>query len=74
MEDALNLHVLYYDTDFPIAEDNLFISTKTYKNAKDWDKNSGMDGCRPIMFLDKTRFTSDEPEILKNFLTVLDKN
>jgi len=74
MEDALNLHVVYYDTDFPIDDKNIFISTKTYKSAKDWKKNSGMDGCRPIMFLDKSRFDKDDLGILENLLTVLDKN
>lgn len=43
---------IYTDPDFPMDEKNIFFTKQTYKSEKDFQKNSGMEGCKTLMFLD----------------------
>lgn len=43
--------VIYTDSEFPLNEENIFRSNRTYDSRANWYKKTSMDYCEPLIFV-----------------------
>lgn len=50
----MRYRVIYTDSSWDLDSDNIFLSSQSYKDREDWEKNSDMYKCPALVMLDSS--------------------